>query len=817
MLLDQSKTTFVELLKNRRYILLLLTAIVIYGTIFSYFTTLKHYRFSSYAWDLGTFDQAFYTTLFHGRLFYYTPELLVNISGSFFAVHFSPILFLFLPFYAIHPSSVTLLILKSFILALGALPLYMLCKEALKNKRASFIIALSYLLYPGVQASNWFDFQPQALLPLLIFSSAYFLLKKQWKLYFTATFLALMVEEHISLIILVIALYNLYKSGLRRLPRSIKQLKINKQVALTLTIAFSVIWFVTARTAMSRFPIEPEFLAEYRALNNFKVLGIEGDPLSLPLHVLQHPELAFQALLYDYPVKFLYIILLFGPLLFIPLRSRLSIIIFALITPFLLSNFKAYYTIGGHYPLYILPLVFLAGVEVLSKRVRMTDWMPTLKNMLVVTLIFIVSTSPISPLAEAFSNQGFFWYPSLRPLDERVEYMHEMLGMVPHNASVLTQNHVFPHVSNRLNAYVIPIARWTSSMSPLVRDYLKQLVDKSDYVFLDLRYSGGPASLFVLSELTNGTSHAVYAFSGKTILFKKGSTSTPIFVPGIDHEVFRAERDFDTAGGRTVPDASSQSGFVKLFPKGSNESGLYGPYVFLPPGEFEVTFVFKAEEPNDGYLGTFDVADEHGNTVLAKKDLYGFELEPNEWKNVTLSFSSTEDRVDIETRFFANGTTNTYIDRVIIRRTSNEALVDFGSLTFNFKKLPLASGYKSDEGFLIHPENLTSNFFWYGPYASIPEGSYKATFFLKTIPKPQDPDEKIITLDIASDKGNTTIAPNYEVYASRLMDFGDDSDWRMVTLSFSLEKEGYVEIRGITPSKKYTIYLAFILLERSVK
>ena len=815
MLLDRFKTAVAELLKNRRYVLLLFAAILVYGTVFSYFTLLKHYLFSSYAWDLGTFDQALYTTLFHGRLFYYTPELIVNTSGSFFAVHFSPILFLFLPFYAIHPSSVTLLVLKSFILALGALPLYLLSKEALKREKAALIIALSYLLYPAVHASNWFDFQPQVLLPLLIFSSAYFLLKERWKLYFAATFLALMVEEHISLIIGVIALYNLYRSGLRRLPQSIKQLKVNKQVVLTLTIAFSIIWFIGARTALSFFPIEPEFLEEYKALNNFRVLGIEGDPLSLPLHVLQHPDLAFQALLYDYPVKFLYILLLFGPLLFIPLRSKLSIIIFALITPFLLSNFKAYYTIGCHYPLYILPLVFLASVEALSERAHVTDWMPTLRNMVVVALIFIVSTSPISPLAEAFSNQGFFWYPSLRPLDERVEHMHAMLDIVPHNASVLTQNHVFSHVSNRLNAYVIPIDRWTSPMSQLVKNYLKQLVDKSDYAFLDLGHRGA-STLFVLSELANGTSHALYAFTGQTVLFKKGSTSTPIFVPEIDHETFRAGRDLETVGGRTVPDVSSQSGSVRLLPKGS-ESILYGPYAFLPPGGFEVTFSFKAEDPKDGYLGTFDVADDHGNIVLASKDLYGFELEPNEWRNVTLSFASTENRVDIETRFFASGTMNTYIDRVIIKRTSNEALVDFGSLTFNFKRLLLASGYESDEGFLIHPRNLTSNFFWYGPYASIPEGRYEATFFLKTIPEPQERDEKILTLDIASDKGNTTIAPDYEVYASSLMDFEGNPDWRTVTLAFSLEEEGCIEIRGFTPSEKCTLYLGFILLEKSVK
>ncbi|MCJ7469449.1 DUF2079 domain-containing protein, partial [Candidatus Bathyarchaeota archaeon] len=77
-------------------------AIGVYTLTFSYFTIMKHYEFRSYAWDLGIFNQSFWTTLYEGRFFYNNVELLVNPSGSFFGIHFSPILFLILPIYAVY-------------------------------------------------------------------------------------------------------------------------------------------------------------------------------------------------------------------------------------------------------------------------------------------------------------------------------------------------------------------------------------------------------------------------------------------------------------------------------------------------------------------------------------------------------------------------------------------------------------------------------------------------------------------------------------------------------------------------------------------
>ena len=133
-------------LKTKPYQVLLFIAVLSYGVVFAHFTVQKHNLFHTNAWDLGIFNQALYNTLYSGRPLYYTVELFLNPSGNYFAVHLSPILFLVLPFYAILPLPTTLLVLKSFILAFGAFPLYLLAKKVLKSDRTAFMLALVYLL-----------------------------------------------------------------------------------------------------------------------------------------------------------------------------------------------------------------------------------------------------------------------------------------------------------------------------------------------------------------------------------------------------------------------------------------------------------------------------------------------------------------------------------------------------------------------------------------------------------------------------------------------------------------------------------------------
>jgi uncharacterized membrane protein len=773
--------------------------------------------FHTNAWDLGIFNQALYNTLYSGRPLYYTVELFLNPSGNYFAVHLSPILFLVLPFYAILPLPSTLLVMKSFILALGAYPLYLLAKKVLKSDRTAFMLALVYLLYPPLQGANWFDFQPQVFLPLLFFSLCYFMVQRRWRYYFPILLLTLMVEEHVVFAVFLLAAYFMLKgdirspyTSIRSLYTSIKPLKLNENVASLLTMILCVIYFFVTIYVKNFFPINPDYLERYKAVSAFSVLGLETDPLLLPSYVVTHPERVFQALLYDYPLKFLYLVLLFAPLLFLPFRSSLTLGTLMLLTPFLLSNYPAYYMIGVHYPLYVLSFLFIATIDGL-KRLQLHAQTLTLKTILISTLFLMISTSPILPLSTAFVEEGLLMFPSITYLSEEgVNSLHDLLAAVPYNASILTQNHLFPHVSNRVNAYVIPYYS-------VGEDYIQSIINRSEYVLLDLSVPDAMSTL-VLDEITRNTTHGCYALAYNAILFKRAYHNEPLFTQYTEHKVFSAYNDLlHTTSSQILADPSANSQNVVFYSQESTGTFLYGPYTYLIKGAYEVTYTVKVGEHPEGRLGKLIVSDHENTMTISEKDIYGFELSPNTWTNFTLTFASTNLRTALEFQVSSSGATDIYVDRVVVNRLTPEATVDFGSKTFTFRDLPLASGYLSAEGLLIHPHNLTSTLFWYGPYTSLPEGSYNATVFLKTSPVPQDPNERLLILDVTADDGNIQIVPETVVNAASLLllDLKGFVNWRMFTLEFTIDASEHVEFRGFYPSPNYDVILSFILLEKS--
>ncbi len=186
-------------------------SVIAYTVVFSYFTILKYNAFSAYAWDLGIFNQSMWTTLHAGKLFFSTVEQFIIPSGVFFGTHFSPILFLVLPFYALTSSPQALLVFQSFILALGAVPLYFFAKNSLNNKVIAVVFSVAYLLYPPLQGANWFDFHVQAFLPLFFFCAMYFLADEKWPSYFLFVFLSLTVAENVPITVVFIGLYGFWR------------------------------------------------------------------------------------------------------------------------------------------------------------------------------------------------------------------------------------------------------------------------------------------------------------------------------------------------------------------------------------------------------------------------------------------------------------------------------------------------------------------------------------------------------------------------------------------------------------------------------
>lgn len=497
--------------KVDRSFIILSFLVAIYTLIFSSLTIMKHHAFKTYAWDLGIFTQSLWTTLYANKFFYHTCELFINPSGSFFGVHFSPILFFILPFYRIFTMPETLLVLQSFVIALAALPIYKLATEYLQSRLAGLTFALAYLMYPAIQWVNYYDFHVQAFLPLFFTFVIYYAFKKCWGRYFIFLVLSLMCIEHVAFISSFIGLYIAWKFR-RSILLKIKQRKIlaSELFVPLFTILLSITWYLfTLWQRDTFFPINPATMEEFLGTPNFTILGARS-PLEIPLLIILRPLNAVQALLYNGHMKLLFLFLIFSPLAFYSFKAPSALIP---TVPWFVFSFMSqtsdHYALGNQYPAFITAFIFIAaifGVKNAQLKGRIKDVRKKpLKIIIACTLIIFTIASPLSPLVCTLFPEKTI------SLGEREKMLANIISEIPENASVLTQDNIFPHLSHRVNAYVVPRRHLYTSIRDLVIDFVNRTIDHVDYILLDAKVD--PLSYSLVDSLLQSKDNFVLIFS----------------------------------------------------------------------------------------------------------------------------------------------------------------------------------------------------------------------------------------------------------------------------------------------------------------
>jgi len=645
-------------------------AIVVYSLIFSYFTILKDFQFRTYAWDLGIFNQALWTTLHNGKLFYYTCELLINPSGSFFGIHFSPIIFLLLPVYVIHPAPQTLLVIQSFILALAALPLYKLVIHVLKYKVVGIVFVLLYLLYPPLQGVNWFDFHVQSFLPLFFLSAIYFFEKQNWKTYFLFVILSLMCEEHASMIVIFVGFFAIlqYKG---RLIFALKTRKFKDTFVLVAvaTIVLAVLWYLmTLWVRGSFFPVNPDFIYEFNAAENWIVLGVQN-PIDIPLYIVLHPTRAVTALSYDFLAKIGYLLILFGPLALRPLFSlKHTLPAFPWLLYALFSNYQPYYGISNQYPAYIIAFIFTASIFAIVDKGGIGD-LKVLKRrlaaMLLCSLVAVLLVSPLSPLVTIVYPES-----GLGSTTEHEEFLHEILTYVPRDASIITQSNIFPHVSSRINAYAIPTIHliWRRKVSEFT-DFTNETLRNVEFVLVDIQ-SDLHATELLFSLLQENHEFRVFVSAAGIILFKKNyDGNATILAP---YNVTYDYRSLTLYSGEIMEDPNSTSGTVLYFNGCSGYSPMfwYGPRSILPPGKYNVTLRLKIN--GTGEIFTIEFCSKNGQHILASETLFDSNTTSKAgWVNQTFYLNLDNPIVDFEVRAMnVSPQAEIYLDYIDIKQIS---------------------------------------------------------------------------------------------------------------------------------------------------
>jgi uncharacterized membrane protein len=305
--------------------------------------------------DLALFTQAL-ANLLRGSLA--TPLRGMSWLGD----HSSFNLFLLVPLFAVFPSPVTLLVVQSVALALGAWPVYVLARRELENPGAALGFAALYLLYPAVGYLNLLEFHPEALsTPALL---AAFAMMRSGRVAATAAWaaLALLGKEDVALVVGAMGLYAL---GARRLPARFR-------------MAAWLLGLAAASLALSFVVVKPRFAsgaADYGRM--YEAWGrTPGEVLGA---LLRHPFAALRALFFtpgdgrDTLFKQQYWVQMLLPLGFLPLAGP-EVLLLALPVVFehMLSWRTQQHTILYQYTALVIPFFVSAAVIGSSRLARRT-------------------------------------------------------------------------------------------------------------------------------------------------------------------------------------------------------------------------------------------------------------------------------------------------------------------------------------------------------------------------------------------------------------------------------------------------------------
>ena len=405
-------------------VLALGAAVLTYITLTS-LQEIANYQSGRSLFDLAVYEQGFWNALGNPPFFY-------SLEGSMsrFGRHFSPVFYLILPFYLLHSSPVTLLVVQSAAIGLGAIPLYFLAKRRL-GIPFGLLIAAAYLLNPAVHDVNLKnDFHeiafamPALLLVLLLAGGS----STGW--YVASLLLALSTREEVSL---TLALFGVYLIAVGR--------DIRRGV---LTVGLSLTWcLVVFGWVMPAFNVSKVFpMAEgYSYLGNSipsVVIGAVRDP-SLILTEMTRPA------------KLAYLFWLAEPLAFFcVLAPDVLAVSAAALTIVLASTYPYTFEIFERYAAPIVPFVFLAGIVGVERLCRLA---PRWKIERVATALGVVILG-----ATAVSQIVLHKLPSdLRPNpDARARSVFAIASLLPETASVSAADHRWlAHLADRRELYAL--------------------------------------------------------------------------------------------------------------------------------------------------------------------------------------------------------------------------------------------------------------------------------------------------------------------------------------------------------------------------
>lgn len=590
----------------------LVSMIVVYIVFMSIVVLLRYYSFQTNAFDLGIFSQSFWTAL-KGHLFFETPDQHVITSGSFLGTHFNLLMFLLLPIYAGFPSPATLLILQTLVISLGAVPVFLIGQRVIGSSRLALAMAVVYLVNPATLTLNIYDFHLEAFLPFFVGMFFYCFLEEKWKGYALFLFLSLVTIDIASLLVIAVCLTHMLRSvTIARKPALRLELQMDhrRKVILAATALVSAVSF---------------YLILYLSL---VVAGESASVQGVLTGFLSSSGFSGAVI-----AKSEFWVLPLVTLMFLPLLAPRELLMVApwfavtILDTGATNNYSLGYQFAGAFvaPFLILGAIYAIG-RLHKRRINAT-------GIIAGIFVFSLLLSPFSPVAQGRIS-GIAYNEPFPTVTSHDEILDATIGLIPSNASVLTQNNLFPQVSQRFDAFV-----YLTNNTKV--DFI--LADTTSVWYSQLIWGTQSMKQWVPYFISTGRYGVVVNDDG--VLLLEAGYSGPIVYSGGTTYTYNYQSLYLYSGVREQ-DPTSQSGVVLLH-EPSEESGVtfwYGPYASLPPGEYNVVFYVKSSANATGSL-TLDVSNSlnatSSPTIVERTINQSSFAVPDVWTPFSLTFTYT--------------------------------------------------------------------------------------------------------------------------------------------------------------------------------
>jgi uncharacterized membrane protein len=454
---------------------------------FAVYSLMRHYQMESRSYDLAIFDNMMWN-LVHGEGFRSSPAF--GPEGNHLSRHATFGALLLAPFYALRQQADTLLLIQALMVASTPIPIYLMARRVLGSAWVGCALGLGYALYAPVHGAVFYDFHFLTTAQPLIAWVFYLLFTERTRALAIMTALALTWREDVGAV--------LAGGGALVFLRGVHR---------TRSFVFAVVcavYFVAMKFAVMPLFGEPSSFAwVYQDLWPENRQSFGGVVQTL----LTNPTYTFETLLDK--KKLLFVLQLFVPLLFLPVRHRFAWVALmpAALFTLLATRYPPVYEISFQYTAYWGPPMFLATAVALQGRfAEQGRTNPLAANVLAILLVTAITSFHFGSVFESQAFRGGFGRVMFEWTERDAEELaafRRLAALVPPDASIVATETEAPHLGNRRNCFTMRTGYFDAEYmlvksaeieaDRLGRAYFKLALDTGQYGFVK---ADGPFTLW---------------------------------------------------------------------------------------------------------------------------------------------------------------------------------------------------------------------------------------------------------------------------------------------------------------------------------